>query len=170
MHEVATSEENTGFAGSNFLLFAFALFVAFYSLIEVVRGFLPVRVNTTELGLPLLSAQQVNSEEYGALGSGVFTDTELSYEQLLAIGDVIGSVKTGLSEDEIAAVSNWATYSPSLGGAAESPRGCPICLEGFLQDERLMLLACKCHWFHASCVTQWLLTKPSCPCCRFSFV
>jgi Ring finger domain len=160
MQEVTTSEQT-----SNSVLFALAVCVAIYTLVEVVRGLLPDQTESPDLPLPLLSPQR---NEYGTIGA----DSDFSYEQLLALSDVIGFVKTGLSEDELGAISNVSVFDTALSvvGATDNACICPICLEAFELRERLMLLGCTCHWFHAACVTQWLLTKPSCPCCRCSFI
>lgn len=41
---------------------------------------------------------------------------------------------------------------------------CTICLESFLPTDSLRLLPCL-HYFHQSCIDEWLQHKPHCPLC-----
>jgi len=44
---------------------------------------------------------------------------------------------------------------------------CPICIDPFLEGQRLKCLPCNTnHIFHITCVKQWLLKHRSCPLCR----
>ncbi|KAI9591349.1 hypothetical protein BDF19DRAFT_272680 [Syncephalis fuscata] len=46
------------------------------------------------------------------------------------------------------------------------PTRCPVCLEDFVDDERLRLLPCR-HRFHVDCVDRWLVTQRRlCPVCK----
>lgn len=170
MQDFASPRQPTGLAGSSAVLIGFALFVAFYSFIEIIRGYFSRPRGPSDFVLPLLSSHQGGSDDYGSISNGVLVDADPSYEQLLALGEVIGSVKTGLSDAEIEAVSTKFPYSSARASAAGSPRSCSICLENFSECESLLLLACNCQTFHAACVASWLHVKPSCPCCRFSFL
>jgi hypothetical protein len=46
---------------------------------------------------------------------------------------------------------------------------CAICLERFLQAQRVVFLPCSpalLHYFHDECIAQWLTAHHSCPLCR----
>lgn len=48
--------------------------------------------------------------------------------------------------------------------------GCPICLEDFVDGERIRVLP-KCgHGFHVGCIDMWLISHASCPNCRISLL
>ena len=50
----------------------------------------------------------------------------------------------------------------------EEEECCPICLQDYSQDDKVVTLnRCK-HQMHSSCAQQWLQVKPSCPVCRTS--
>ena len=54
---------------------------------------------------------------------------------------------------------------PRLPGSAATGEKCAICLEDYLQNEKLVELSC-CHYFHEACVTKWVSCHPHCPTCR----
>lgn len=47
----------------------------------------------------------------------------------------------------------------------KSSQECLICLNAFEYDENVKIFSCK-HYFHVTCVDQWLLRERSCPLCR----
>jgi hypothetical protein len=47
---------------------------------------------------------------------------------------------------------------------------CVVCLEDFIEDEKLVLLPCR-HVFHKLCIDPWLVHRSSlCPICKFSIM
>lgn len=68
--------------------------------------------------------------------------------------------------------AEWTGDEESGDGAspvpgAEFERSCSVCLSNFGKGETIRVLPCK-HYFHASCVDQWLGVNASCPNCRTS--
>ncbi|KAJ0237414.1 E3 ubiquitin-protein ligase ATL15 [Hirschfeldia incana] len=47
---------------------------------------------------------------------------------------------------------------------------CPVCLNGFEDDETLRLIPQCCHVFHTGCVDAWLRSHVTCPFCRANLV
>ncbi|CAL5200999.1 unnamed protein product [Lathyrus oleraceus] len=98
---------------------------------------------------------------------------DMSYEELLALGENIGSVNTSLSEETIAALLNTKEYTPKpivlnleeLPSEDQESDACIICQEEFESKENVGILACE-HAFHVGCITQWLLIKNKCPVCK----
>ncbi|KAF5737940.1 E3 ubiquitin ligase BIG BROTHER-related-like isoform X1 [Tripterygium wilfordii] len=87
---------------------------------------------------------------------------ELSYEELLALGEVVGSESRGLSADTIASLPsvNYKAGS-SQNGSNDS---CVICRLDYEDDETLTVLSCK-HSYHSECINNWLKINKVCPVC-----
>ncbi|KAF8109927.1 hypothetical protein N665_0089s0046 [Sinapis alba] len=47
---------------------------------------------------------------------------------------------------------------------------CPVCLNGFEDDETLRLIPQCCHVFHSGCIDAWLRSHVTCPLCRVNLV
>ncbi|KAK4285903.1 hypothetical protein QN277_002533 [Acacia crassicarpa] len=98
---------------------------------------------------------------------------DMSYEELLALGERIGNVNTGLSEETITTQLKTKTFESSApanleeaaSGDDEEPDSCIICLEEYKNQETIGILKCG-HDYHADCLKKWLLLKNVCPICK----
>ncbi|EPS72630.1 hypothetical protein M569_02127, partial [Genlisea aurea] len=95
---------------------------------------------------------------------------EMSYEELLDLGDRIGYVGTGLQEDEIPKclrIIKQYSASTQFNNAAAAQRDwkCSICQEKCIGDNEICVLECE-HPHHVECIKQWLMKKNSCPICK----
>lgn len=90
----------------------------------------------------------------------------MSYEELTALGEVVGTVATGLTQAQIDAlpVKIYAEVAGSGGGAAEEEQ-CAVCRLEFEAEDEVAVLACG-HYFHPPCVGQWLKEKKVCVVCK----
>ncbi|KAJ0264519.1 hypothetical protein HA466_0028560 [Hirschfeldia incana] len=87
---------------------------------------------------------------------------ELSYEELLALGDIVGTESRGLSADTIASLpSKRYKDGDNQNGTNES---CVICRLDYEDDDDLILLPCK-HSYHSECINNWLKINKICPVC-----
>ncbi|CAH8328932.1 unnamed protein product [Eruca vesicaria subsp. sativa] len=87
---------------------------------------------------------------------------ELSYEELLALGDIVGTESRGLSADTIASLpSKRYKDGDNQNGTNES---CVICRLDYENDDDLILLPCK-HSYHSECINNWLKINKTCPVC-----
>ncbi|XP_074581139.1 uncharacterized protein LOC141837668 isoform X2 [Curcuma longa] len=84
----------------------------------------------------------------------------MSYEELLALGERIGNVNTGLSQDS---VSSCVVSCEQI----QDEGKCAICLEEYKDNKKLGRLKCG-HDYHICCISQWLKMKNVCPICRAS--
>ncbi|RZC08812.1 probable E3 ubiquitin-protein ligase ZFP1 [Glycine soja] len=101
-------------------------------------------------------------------------DTEdMSYEDLLELGEQIGNAKSGLSEKIITSQMKTKTYilptnATNLEEADSEEQEtdiCIICQDEYKNKENIGILRCG-HEYHADCLRRWLLEKNVCPLCK----
>ncbi|KAK4583300.1 hypothetical protein RGQ29_026191 [Quercus rubra] len=92
----------------------------------------------------------------------------MSYEELLALGERIGSVSTGLSEDLITKCVTETIYCSS--DLIQEEGTCVICLEEYKDMDDVGALKTCGHDYHVSCIKKWLSMKNLCPVCKGSAV
>ncbi|KAF3520899.1 hypothetical protein DY000_02059412, partial [Brassica cretica] len=100
---------------------------------------------------------------------------EMSYEELLALSERIGTVNTGLPEEDVknhlktrtCSVINLAAESSSSSSKTKDreTEPCTICQESFKNEEKIATLDCG-HEYHAGCLEKWLVVKNVCPICK----
>uniref|UniRef100_A0A1J3GIC2 RING-type E3 ubiquitin transferase n=1 Tax=Noccaea caerulescens TaxID=107243 RepID=A0A1J3GIC2_NOCCA len=104
----------------------------------------------------------------------------MSYEELLALEERIGTVSTALTEEEISKCLKTSIYQmkpSSYGSMTKSPcdhkedadqkeeAKCSICQEEYTIGDEVGRLHCE-HTFHVKCVQEWLRMKSWCPICK----
>ncbi|TKY50709.1 E3 ubiquitin ligase BIG BROTHER-related [Spatholobus suberectus] len=124
-----------------------------------------------EMAARLLALAGINDreaediEEHGENSQDAWEEVdpdELSYEELLALGEVVGTESRGLSTDTIACLPsvNYKTGSDQHG----SNDSCVICRVDYEDGESLTVLSCK-HLYHPECINNWLKINKVCPVC-----
>ncbi|XP_004244491.1 probable E3 ubiquitin-protein ligase RHG1A [Solanum lycopersicum] len=98
----------------------------------------------------------------------------MSYEELLALEERMGSVSTALSEEALSKCIRKSIYQsmPSeIGefgsGENEDEVKCSICQEEYVIGDEIGRLECD-HGYHMECVKHWLSLKNWCPICKAS--
>ncbi|XP_073100503.1 E3 ubiquitin ligase BIG BROTHER-related isoform X1 [Elaeis guineensis] len=78
---------------------------------------------------------------------------DYSYEELVALGEVVGTENRGLSADTIASLPsvNYEAGSAQDGNTDQ----CVICRLEYEDGESLVMLSCK-HTYHSECINKWL--------------
>ena len=87
---------------------------------------------------------------------------DFTYEDLSTLGDSVGTVKVGLSQETLGRMRT-VKYSSTSGEVAEEK--CTICQVEFEEGEDVLLLPCK-HVFHGECIAPWLEENKCCPVCK----
>ncbi|KMS95432.1 hypothetical protein BVRB_008270 [Beta vulgaris subsp. vulgaris] len=104
-------------------------------------------------------------------GDGSYTDQieedeidpdEMSYEELMALGEIVGEECRGLSIEEIN--SSISPYNHKFVQSKTIIDRCVICQIEYEEGEQLVALNCQ-HPFHTDCINQWLQIKKVCPIC-----
>ncbi|CAM8977606.1 unnamed protein product [Rhodiola kirilowii] len=89
----------------------------------------------------------------------------MSYEELLELGERIGDVKTGLSEKTVMNSLKHTKYTSIIKSNNPNAEPCSVCQEEYAEGEDLGTLDCG-HEYHTNCIKQWLVLKNSCPICK----
>ncbi|XP_059656262.1 E3 ubiquitin ligase BIG BROTHER-related-like isoform X2 [Cornus florida] len=89
---------------------------------------------------------------------------ELSYEELIALGEIVGEESKGLSPDQIS--SSLHPYSCPYVDCKTVIDRCVICQVEYEEGEKLVALSCD-HPYHLECISKWLQIKKICPICSF---
>ncbi|KAL0407893.1 UNVERIFIED_CONTAM: putative E3 ubiquitin-protein ligase HIP1 [Sesamum radiatum] len=97
----------------------------------------------------------------------------MSYEELLALEERMGTVSTALSEEALSKCVRRSMYQTTptevrVAGLGEDGDDikCSICQEEYeLGDEIGKLVGCQ-HGYHLTCINQWLQLKNWCPICK----
>ena len=84
----------------------------------------------------------------------------MTYEQLIELGDEIGKVSRGYTEKEIKSIPKKKFYK-----SEKVNDSCSICMTKQEYFEDVLELKCK-HCFHAECIEKWLKTEKTCPICK----
>ncbi|CAG7877526.1 unnamed protein product [Brassica rapa] len=135
-------------------------------------------------GLPRFRA--FPTDEVAVFGEGGFYDAvdyvdhhqdmrldieDMSYEELLALSDHIGTVKTGLSEEDVEALLKRRTSLSTRINLEDATStdletdSCTICQENYKNQDKIATLDCR-HEYHAECLKKWLVIKNICPVCK----
>ncbi|KNA15708.1 hypothetical protein SOVF_095670 isoform A [Spinacia oleracea] len=88
----------------------------------------------------------------------------MSYEELLALGERIGSVNTGLRDDQLHKCLTETVYCSS--DQVQEEGRCVICLEEYKHMDDVGNLKSCGHDYHVSCIKKWLSMKNACPICK----
>ncbi|KAG0459040.1 hypothetical protein HPP92_022168 [Vanilla planifolia] len=87
---------------------------------------------------------------------------ELSYEELVALGEVVGTESRGLSVDTIASLPS-IKFKAQI-GEDSSCEQCVICRLDYEDSDVVVILSCK-HMYHTECINKWLQINKVCPVC-----
>ncbi|XP_022730917.1 probable E3 ubiquitin-protein ligase HIP1 isoform X3 [Durio zibethinus] len=99
---------------------------------------------------------------------------DMSYEELLALEERMGTVSTALSEEAMSKCLKKSIYEAtssedanvSCDGEKDDVK-CSICQEEYVTGDELGRLQCE-HRYHVACAQQWLRVKNWCPICKAS--
>lgn len=90
---------------------------------------------------------------------------DMSYEELLALSEIVGEANRGLTDEEISTCLEISEWSCSFENKTTTDR-CVVCQMEYEQGEKLVVL-CRCfHTYHGDCISQWLKVKKTCPVCN----
>ncbi|XWS45716.1 hypothetical protein CRYUN_Cryun14cG0003200 [Craigia yunnanensis] len=89
----------------------------------------------------------------------------MTYEELLDLGEAVGSQSRGLSQELIDLLPTSKCKFGSFFSRKKFIERCVICQMRYKRGERQMKLPCK-HIYHSECITKWLSINKICPVCN----
>ncbi|XWS52501.1 hypothetical protein CRYUN_Cryun11dG0075900 [Craigia yunnanensis] len=108
--------------------------------------------------------RQHNAHDYQVVWQDSVDPDNMTYEELLELGETVGTQSRGLSQ-ELISLLPVSKYKCSIFSRKKSRNErCVICQMEYTRGERRITLPCK-HVFHAGCGTKWLSINKACPIC-----
>jgi E3 ubiquitin-protein ligase BIG BROTHER-like protein len=128
--------------------------------VEVPDG---VEVSEEDVG------ESQEEDEEGAADDSIDPD-RMTYEQLIALGDVVGKHQCGLDAKALASLQRSTFQSPSAESRRESWNApmCLVCRLEFESGDEQVLLPCG-HAYHEECIMPWFeppQSNKTCPTCK----
>ncbi|XP_071712091.1 E3 ubiquitin-protein ligase BIG BROTHER-like [Rutidosis leptorrhynchoides] len=105
-----------------------------------------------------------NAGEFQVVWEDNVDPDNMTYEELLELGEVVGSQSRGLSQEAISLLPVLKFKCAFLWRKKSKKERCVICQMEYKRGERQITLPCK-HIYHAGCGTQWLSINKACPIC-----
>ncbi|KAI4323395.1 hypothetical protein L6164_023007 [Bauhinia variegata] len=89
----------------------------------------------------------------------------MTYEELLDLGEAVGTQSRGLSQDLIDLLPTSKYKFGDLFKRKNSGKRCVVCQMTYRRGDRRMKLPCS-HVYHGECITKWLSINKKCPVCN----
>ncbi|KAG8646316.1 E3 ubiquitin-protein ligase BIG BROTHER isoform X2 [Manihot esculenta] len=89
----------------------------------------------------------------------------MTYEELLDLGEAVGTQSRGLSQELISLLPTSKCKFGSFFSRKKSGERCVICQMRYKRGDKQMKLPCK-HVYHSECITKWLSINKVCPVCN----
>ncbi|KAH9710134.1 E3 ubiquitin-protein ligase BIG BROTHER [Citrus sinensis] len=89
----------------------------------------------------------------------------MTYEELLDLGETVGTQSRGLSQEQINLLPTSKYKFGNLFLRKRSGERCVICQMKYKRGDRQMKLPCR-HVYHSECITKWLGINKICPICN----
>lgn len=105
-----------------------------------------------------------NSHDYQVIWQDNVDPDNMTYEELLELGEAVGSQSRGLSQEMISLLPISKYKCRFFSRKKSRDERCVICQMEYKRGDRQMTLPCK-HAYHASCGTKWLSINKACPMC-----
>ncbi|GLU19362.1 hypothetical protein SLE2022_356170 [Rubroshorea leprosula] len=105
-----------------------------------------------------------SSRENQVLWQDNIDPDNMSYEELLELGETVGTQNRGLSQELISLLPVSKFKCGLFSRKKSRNERCVICQMEYKRRDRLITLPCK-HAYHVGCGTRWLGINKACPIC-----
>ncbi|KAG8638283.1 hypothetical protein MANES_14G001800v8 [Manihot esculenta] len=105
-----------------------------------------------------------NAQDFQVIWQDNIDPDNMSYEELLELGETVGTQSRGLSQ-ELISLLPVSKYKCSFFSRRKSRKErCVICQMEYKRGDQRITLPCK-HAYHVGCGTRWLSINKACPIC-----
>ncbi|KMT14469.1 hypothetical protein BVRB_4g072440 [Beta vulgaris subsp. vulgaris] len=105
-----------------------------------------------------------DSQDYQDIWQDNIDPDNMTYEELLELGEAVGTQTRGLSQEQISLLPISRFKCCFLLRKKCRSERCVICQMEYKRKDRLITLPCK-HKYHIGCGTKWLSINKACPIC-----
>ncbi|CAN0902115.1 E3 ubiquitin-protein ligase BIG BROTHER [Linum grandiflorum] len=121
--------------------------------------------NITTHGTPVDCLRRHHSDpDYQAVWQDMLDPDSMTYEELLELGETVGTQNRGLSKELISSLPISKYKCCFFSRRKSRNERCVICQMEYKRGEKLITLPCK-HIYHAGCGSKWLSINKACPIC-----
>ncbi|KAJ7012986.1 E3 ubiquitin-protein ligase BIG BROTHER [Populus alba] len=110
-------------------------------------------------------SNQVSTNSPQALWQDDFDPDTMTYEELVDLGETVGTQSKGLSPELISLLPTSKCKFGSFFSRKRSGERCVICQMKYKIGDKQIKLLCK-HAYHSECITKWLGINKVCPVCN----
>ncbi|KAL8122165.1 E3 ubiquitin-protein ligase BIG BROTHER-like [Apium graveolens] len=105
-----------------------------------------------------------NTHDYQVVWQDNVDPDNMTYEELLELGDAVGTQNRGLSREYISLLPISKFKCGFFSRRKSRKERCVICQMEYKRGDQQIILPCK-HIYHAGCGSQWLSINKACPIC-----
>ncbi|KAF7805396.1 E3 ubiquitin-protein ligase BIG BROTHER-like [Senna tora] len=122
-------------------------------------------VNTTTRDNSVECPRRHNSShDYQVIWQDNIDPDNMSYEELLELGEAVGTQSRGLSQEQISLLPVSKYKCGFFLRKKSRDERCVICQMEYRRGDKRITLPCK-HLYHAGCAKTWLSINKACPIC-----
>lgn len=107
---------------------------------------------------------QINARDSEVVWQDSIDPDNMTYEELLELGEAVGTQSRGLSQDQISSLPVTKFKCGFFSRKKSRKERCVICQMEYKRKDRQVTLPCK-HVYHACCGSRWLSINKACPIC-----
>ncbi|PSR90201.1 E3 ubiquitin ligase BIG BROTHER like [Actinidia chinensis var. chinensis] len=105
-----------------------------------------------------------NAHDYQVVWQDNVDPDNMTYEELLELGEAVGTQNRGISQDLISMLPVKKFKCGFFSRKKSRDERCVICQMEYKRGDRQIILPCK-HAYHVDCGTRWLAINKACPIC-----
>ncbi|GAV88225.1 zf-RING_2 domain-containing protein [Cephalotus follicularis] len=110
------------------------------------------------------SRRHHNAHDYQVIWQDNIDPDNMTYEELLELGETVGTQNRGLSQDEISLLPISEYKCGFFSRKKSRSERCVICQMEYKRGVKRISLPCK-HVYHTGCGSRWLSINKACPIC-----